>query len=253
MKLIGAGRTDVGRRRDFNEDSLAIDLGAGLLALADGMGGHAAGEVASKIATETVLEFVRATAGKRHIDWPYGYDEGQSLSANKLRSAVHLANDRIFKTIEDHPEMKGMGTTLVTVLAQGAAACVANIGDSRVYSYRSGHLTQLTSDHSWVGEQVRMGNLSAEEAVRHPFRNVITRALGSREDVSADLKELRLEPGDRMLLCSDGLTTMIEDKEILEVLEAWPDDPAAAAAALVDRANEAGGEDNITVIVAGWR
>lgn len=253
MDIIGVGRTDVGRRRDFNEDSFAIDLPAGLLTLADGMGGHAAGEVASRIATETVAGFVRETAGAKEIAWPFGFDDRYSLSANRLRSAVRLANEKIFRTIEEHPEMKGMGTTLVCVLSESAGACVAHIGDSRVYFCRGGKLIQLTDDHSWVSEQVRIGNLSQDEAARHPFRNVITRALGSREDVTADLKDVRVEPGDRMLLCSDGLTSMLDDTQILGVLERHPTDAEAAAAELIERANEAGGEDNITVIVADWR
>ena len=252
LALIGAGRTDVGRRRDFNEDAFKIDLDSGLLVLADGMGGHAAGEVASRIATETVAEFIRGTAHGKEIAWPFEVDERLSLSANRLRSAVRLANDKIFRTIEEHPEMRGMGTTLVSVLSQNEGACVAHIGDSRVYFFRAGKMSQLTSDHSWVGEQVRLGNLSLEEAARHPFRNVITRALGSREEIAADLKEIPLEPGDRMILCSDGLTTMLEDHEIQAVVERHPEDTKAAAAALVEAANEAGGEDNITVIVAGW-
>lgn len=255
ISLIGAGRTDVGRRRDFNEDSFAIDLDAGLLTLADGMGGHAAGEVASRIATETVSDFIKEAkrGGQDGFEWPYGFDGRCSVSANTLRSAVRLANDRIFRTIEEHPEMKGMGTTLVAVLAENDLACVAHVGDSRVYLCRHAVLSQITNDHSWVNEQVRAGNLSIVEAARHPFRNVITRALGSREEVTADIKEVRVEPGDRMLLCSDGLTSMLGDSEILAVLERHPDDLDAAAASLIDSANGAGGEDNITVILAGWR
>lgn len=249
--LIGAGHTDVGRKRQFNEDSFAFDLSSGLLALADGMGGHAAGEVASKIAIDTVTEFIAQTSGRTDISWPFGFDDRISRSSNLLRTAVRLANDRIFKNIEGHEELRGMGTTLVAALIQDGRASVAHVGDSRVYLWRPGTLTQITNDHSWVNEQVGMGLLSREEASRHPFRNVITRALGSREEVAADIVELALEPRERLLLCSDGLTAMLEDREILQTLDALPGDLEAATLELIERANMAGGDDNITVILAG--
>ena len=251
MSLIGAGQTDVGRKRRFNEDAFAIDLELGLLALADGMGGHAAGEVASGIAIESIREFISRTSRKGEIPSPHLLDEGLSHSAVRLLAAVQLANDRIFKSIESHEEQRGMGTTLVAVLSQEDTACIAHVGDSRAYHYRAGKLTQVTSDHSWVNEQIHLGLLSREEALRHPFRNVITRALGSRERVLPDLSEVNLEPGDRLLLCSDGLTTMLNDTEIRAVLSEHAEDLGRAACELVDRANEAGGEDNVTVIVAG--
>jgi serine/threonine protein phosphatase PrpC len=251
MNLIGTGQTDVGQKRDFNEDSFDLDLGAGLLVLADGMGGHAAGEVASRIATETVVEFVRAGAAEPESRAASSVGDRGPSPANRLQAAIRLANERIFKTIEEHPEMRGMGTTLVVALCRGDGACIAHIGDSRAYLFRDGRLTRLTDDHSWVSEQVRLGNLSHAEAVRHPFRNVITRALGSSSDAVADVKEIDLRRGDRLLLCSDGLTTMLDDDEIGDILEGCGGDPETAAGRLIERANEAGGEDNITVIVAG--
>lgn len=251
MPLIGAGRTDVGRKREFNEDAFQVDLTNGLLVLADGMGGHAAGEVAARIAIEAVSEFITRTAGNGNSDWPYGIDERFSVPANRLRSAIRLANEKIFKEIEQNEELRGMGTTLVAVLALGGSACFAHVGDSRAYLCRAGTLTQVTSDHSWVNEQVGLGLLSREEASRHPFRNVITRALGSREEIAPDITEIAAEPHDTVLLCSDGLTTMLEDAQILQVLLRHATDPGAAAAELIQRANQAGGEDNITVIVAG--
>jgi len=249
--LVGAGRSDVGRKREFNEDTFAVDLTNGLFAIADGMGGAAAGEVASGIAIATLAEFIARTAGPSTIERPYGYDERLSGQANRLRSGILLANEKIFRTIEEHEEMKGMGTTLVAVLARDSGVCVGHVGDSRIYLWREGELRQVTNDHSWVNEQVALGLLSREEASRHPFRNVITRALGSRELVAADMAELPLSPRDRLLLCSDGLTNMLEDRDILKVLDAHPKDHDAAATELITRANEAGGDDNITVIVAG--
>ncbi len=248
--IIAAGRTDVGLKREFNEDAFAIDLDCGLLALADGMGGHAAGEVASRLAIESVEDFIRRTSAQPDITLPFGYDDRLTVSGNRLRAAVRLANERIFRSIEEQEELRGMGTTLVAALATNTAISIAHVGDSRAYVLQNGKLVQVTNDHSWVNEQVLLGLLSREEAARHPFRNVITRALGSREDVAADVTEIALAPGDILLLCSDGLTTMLEDREILEALGRHPGDPEGGAAELVERANRAGGEDNITVIVA---
>lgn len=249
--LVGVGRSDVGRKRDFNEDAFAVDLENGLFAIADGMGGAAAGEVASGIAIATLTEFIARTAKNPGGERPYGSDERLSGQANRLRSAILLANETIYRTIEEHEEMKGMGTTLVAALARDSGVCVGHVGDSRVYLWREGELRQITNDHSWVNEQVSLGLLSREEASRHPFRNVITRALGSREQVAAEVIEVPLSPGDRLLLCSDGLTNMLDDRRIQAVLDAHPGDHEAAASELVDQANQAGGEDNITVIVAG--
>ena len=249
--LAGAGRSDVGRRRDFNEDTFAVDLVNGLFAIADGMGGAAAGEVASSIAIATLTEYISRTASEASPDRPFGWDDRLSGQANRLRSGILLANEKIYRTIEEHEEMKGMGTTLVAALARDSGVCVGHVGDSRVYLCRDGQLRQITSDHSWVNEQVSLGLLTREEALRHPFRNVITRALGSREQVSADVTELPLSPGDRILLCSDGLTNMLDDRRILQVLGDHQRDYEAAAAELIRQANEAGGDDNITVIVAG--
>jgi PPM family protein phosphatase len=248
--LVGSGRSDVGRKRDFNEDAFAVDLNNGLFAIADGMGGAAAGEVASGLAIATLTDFIARTAGPAAAERPFGYDERLSLQANRLRSAILLANEKIYRTIEEHEEMKGMGTTLVAVLARDSGVCIGHVGDSRIYLCRDGELQQITNDHSWVNEQVALGLLSREEASRHPFRNVITRALGSREQVAPDLMELPLSPRDRLLLCSDGLTNMLDDQRILQVLRDHPEDTDAAADALIAQANEAGGEDNVTVIVA---
>jgi len=250
-ELAGAGRSDVGRRREYNEDAFAVDLKNGLFAIADGMGGAAAGEVASSIAIATVTDYIGRTADAREPERPFGWDDRLSIQANRLRSAILLANEKIYRTIEEHEEMKGMGTTLVAALARDSGVCVGHVGDSRVYLCREGQLRQITNDHSWVNEQVTMGLLSREEASRHPFRNVITRALGSREQVYADVTEVPLSPGDRLLLCSDGLTNMLDDGRILQILDAHPADHEAAAAELVRQANEAGGDDNVTVIVAG--
>ena len=229
----------MGRRREANEDCLLLAPEAGLLAVADGMGGHAAGEVASRIVIETLEEVLgHRSARPGH----------EAASPDRLREAIRLANERIFRSMEGREELRGMGTTVVAALVCADRLAVGYVGDSRAYLLRDGSLTQLTADHSWVQEQVNLGLLSPAEAHRHPFRNIVTRALGSR-DVVADVREERLLPGDVLLLCSDGLNSMVDDDGIRSILSGRGES-AAMADALVEAANAAGGEDNITVIVA---
>ena len=248
--LLCGGASHVGRRREANEDSLIVAPEIGLLAVADGMGGHAAGEVASRIVTDTLREFIGG-ASSGLIDEPDA-STGRSLSndARRLSAAIRLANDRIFQSIAAREELRGMGTTVVAALVSPGKLTLANVGDSRAYLLRGGALRQMSADHSWVQEQIDLGLLSAAEAHRHPFRNIVTRALGSRQDIDADLREEGLLPGDILLLCSDGLNSMVDDDAIRRILSACGDNPTAACDQLVDCANAAGGEDNITVIVA---
>ncbi len=242
MRLHAHGMSDVGRRRDTNEDAYVLEPRLGLFAVADGMGGHAAGEVAAQLAIETLREVLAPDDGK-------GRDARGDLPA-RLQAAVLEANRRICESILEHEERRGMGTTLVALLAADERAVIGHVGDSRAYLLRGRQLHRLTTDHSWVHEQVRMGLLTEDAAERHPMRNIITRALGSRATVSTDLTEQRLETGDIVLLCSDGLNTMVTDEEIRDLLSAHAEDPGAACRALVGAANERGGEDNTTVIVA---
>lgn len=245
------GVTDRGRCRSRNEDSLVVAPDAGLVVVCDGMGGHVGGEVASRIAAETVERFVRDHTAD---SWPFGRDEELSEGGDLLRNAAMLANQSISEHIEAEPWLARMGTTLVSalVLADGHLD-VANVGDSRAYLLRAGELLQLTSDHSWVNEQVRLGVLSPSEAARHPLKNVITRALGSANPLPVDLIQERLGPGDRLLLCSDGLTTMLDDETIASLLGSDGLDSETLCHRLVDAANDAGGEDNITVAVVTAR
>jgi PPM family protein phosphatase len=242
MSVKAFALSDVGKRRESNEDSFLVEQGQGLFAVADGMGGHAAGEVASRLAIETLKE-----ASDR--DTP-----GRSLgttdeAGNWLRDAVVEANRRIWESIRVHEERRGMGTTVVALLRAGDDAIIGHVGDSRIYLLRGGTLHRMTSDHSWVNEQVKLGLLSDDEAQRHPMRNIVTRALGSRPDVVVDLVTAGVLPGDVFVLCSDGLNTMLTDDEIRELLERHRDDPEAASTALVHGANLRGGEDNVTVVV----
>ena len=228
VRLRVGTATDVGRHRTSNEDAFLSDDARRLYAVADGMGGHRAGEVASS----TALESLDVTVG-----------DGTDLAA-----AIEEANAAVWRKALDNPEMRGMGTTLTAVRIDGATALVGHVGDSRAYLMRDGALTRVTDDHSLVEQLVREGRLTPEEAATHPQRSVITRALGVDDAVEVDTYSIDLHTADRLLLCSDGLTSMISDEAISRLLRRARD-PQQAAQALVDAANQAGGDDNITVVV----
>ena len=222
--------TDKGRRRLRNEDAYVCS--PPLFAVADGMGGAQAGELASRLAATSLEEFTQT--------------HGEQSAAD----LVQEANARIYRRSREDPAAAGMGSTITVALVDGTAGAVslAHVGDSRAYLLRGGSLEQLTADHSLVAELVRSGRLTEEEAENHPQRSVITRVLGTDPDVDVDTLTVLAEPGDLFLLCSDGLTAMLRDEDILQVLEAEDGDPDQAARALVDAANRAGGDDNITVV-----
>jgi protein phosphatase len=226
--VVGAA-TDVGRVRDGNEDAYLVDDAMGLVAVADGMGGHRAGEVASA----TALEALRA-----------------AVSAGRpLRESIEDANAAVYGKSLTDDALRGMGTTLTAgTLAAGGTLLVGHVGDSRAYLLHDGELRQLTTDHSLVEELVRDGRLTSDEAAVHPQRSIITRALGVDASVEVDVYPVELVPRDRLLLCSDGLTGMVQPDAIAAVLRR-EEDPTRAATALIDAANTAGGEDNITVVV----
>lgn len=224
--------TDTGRRRPQNEDTFVCD--PPLFAVADGVGGAQAGEIASRLAAATLEE--------RRPDV-----QGEGVLAELLSEA----NDRIYRHSLDDPAASGMGTVVTALLVDEAAGTVAigHVGDSRAYRVRNGELEQLTPDHSLVGELVRAGRLSAEEAEQHPHRSVITRAVGTEPSVLVDTFTLTTAPGDLYLICSDGLTDLVRDEQITELIAGADNAPDAAAEALVDAANRAGGIDNITVVL----
>jgi serine/threonine protein phosphatase PrpC len=249
MKIICEARSDVGRKRKGNEDALFLNPEQRLYVVADGMGGHAAGEVASRVAVDAINEFVTLTGGNEEITWPFGLDDSISYEGNRLKTAIRHANRRVLEATRESAEYEGMATTVAAVLVDGETANLAHVGDSRIYLWSGGRISQLTSDHSWVNEQLQNGVISAEQARNHPLRNVVTRALGGRSDLQVDIQSRRMEPGDMLLLCSDGLTTMIGDDDIARFLAEAEGDVAGAATALVREANERGGEDNITVVL----
>ena len=252
MRISSEARSDVGRKRKGNEDAISLNREQGLFVVADGMGGHAAGEVASRIAVDAIEEFVTITGGNEEITWPFGLDESISYDGNRLKTAIRHANRRVIEAMRRSSEYEGMATTVAAVLVDGDTAHLAHVGDSRVYVWSGGQLAQLTSDHSWVNEQIQSGALSPEQARSHPLRNVVTRALGGRPDLLVDIQSRRVRPGEILLLCSDGLTTMITDEDIARILRESEGDVGRAAQVLVDTANERGGEDNISVILLGF-
>jgi protein phosphatase len=232
-----------------NEDTLCAQPDIGLYVVADGMGGHAAGEVASRVAVEGIEAFTRETASfDGHRTWPFPYETHLSLNANRLKAAFRIANHRIAAAAADSADLRGMATTACAVLTTGDSAAVAHVGDSRVYLLRSGELRQLTLDHSWVEEQVRAGVMDERAARQHPWRNVVTRALSGGEDPEIDVADVPLKLGDRLLLCSDGLSGVLSAEDIGEKLRAAANLDTICAS-LVDAANAAGGPDNITVLV----
>jgi protein phosphatase len=253
MRVFWAALSDPGIRRAVNEDTWCARPEIGLFVVADGMGGHAAGEVASRVAVDAIESFARETAGTdKHRTWPFPYDPSVSVNANRLKAAFRLANRRIASASADAPDLRGMATTACSVIVQGDAASMAHVGDSRIYLMRDGTLQQVTADHSWVEEQVRAGAMTASAARQHPWRNVVTRALSGGEDPEVDVTDLVLQAGDRMLLCSDGLSGVISHEDIAAALGAG-DDLERVCRALIEAANAAGGPDNITVLVIDAR
>ncbi|HKQ61167.1 MAG TPA: Stp1/IreP family PP2C-type Ser/Thr phosphatase [Candidatus Polarisedimenticolaceae bacterium] len=241
MSSKAFGLTDVGRLRENNQDNFLVDTGLGVYAVADGMGGHAAGEVASRIAIEALGDELREDAEQQA--------PSPDQAAARLKLAFQEGNRRICESVVTRGEWRGMGTTIVAMLELRGRMIIGHVGDSRAYLLRDGRLRRLTSDHSWVNEQVRLGLLSDEEAQRHPMRNIVTRALGNRNDIDVEVTDLEARADDVYLLCSDGLNTMLEDGEILELLQSNLSNPQQACRSLIERANLRGGEDNVTVVV----
>ncbi len=242
-----AGETDVGMVRANNEDSFSVIEKIGLLVVADGMGGHASGEVASKMAIDVIQDYFSENGEKKPFVGEY-CDE-YSEEANRLGSAIRLANMAIHDVSENNSQYHGMGTTVAAVLVNGRKMSIAHVGDSRVYLIRAGDIEQLTDDHSLVYEQVKKEIISKEDAETSGMRNILTRALGTMPEVEVDISEMNLIPGDKLLLCSDGLYTMVPDDDIMAVVTA-ANMPAEACQTLIRMANDNGGKDNITVVTA---
>jgi len=248
VQIVSGAVTDVGRVRTNNEDCFRVVAPLHLFVLSDGMGGEAHGEVASALAVETVVQHC-IDGEKNAAVTLYGEPQpGWSDKTQRLSSAAHLANKKIFESAHQHPEQEGMGATLTAAWIDGSRLSIAHVGDSRAYLLRGGSLQQLTSDHSLVAEQVRQGILTPAEADASEMQSVLLRALGSQADIQVDAEEHALIARDILLLCSDGLTRMLIEPEIAATLQAEPD-AIRAANKLVELANDRGGTDNITVVV----
>jgi protein phosphatase len=243
------GQTDVGRRRKLNEDNFLVDTETNLYAVCDGMGGHNAGEVASKMAIETLGAFIRKSHKEKEITWPYGLDVNLSFDGNRLKTALKLANKKVFKAADNREDYTGMGTTAVAALVSGNLLTAGSAGDSRCYVFSGGKLIQVTRDDSWVSAAWAEGILSSDEIEKHPLRNVITKAIGAKEDIEINVVEHKLVAGDVALVCSDGLHSMINDEAILAAVNPFPASLEEAAAKLIEAANEAGGKDNVSVVL----
>jgi serine/threonine protein phosphatase PrpC len=247
VRITSCGITDVGMKRQRNEDNYLINDELRLFVVADGMGGHAGGEYASQIAVTTVEEVLSNIRDERHFE-----DNGRAtrdmLLQEKLKYAIRLAGKRIYERAQEDTEFRGMGTTALVLYITDDAGYVAHVGDSRCYRARADTVEQLTEDHSLVNEQIKAGLINRDAAKSHKLRNIITRSLGYQEEVEIDTQVLTLERGDLYMLCSDGLSNLVEDNELLDMVH--QNSFQEAARKLVDLANRRGGDDNITCVIA---
>lgn len=251
LKIEVAGHTDVGRKRSHNEDSFAVFAEHGLYVVADGMGGHASGEVASRMAIDTLRDFFAHTDDDPEKTWPYKMDRSKGYEENRLITGIKLSNLRIYQSAKDNPQQRGMGTTVVALFVVEDGVYVAHVGDSRVYRIRDGKMVQLTEDHSLLNDYKKMKKLTQEEIESFPHKNVIVRALGMKDTVKVDTRFEQPQHNDIILLCSDGLAGPVSDEDVLKIVVGNPD-LQTCAHRLVDAANEAGGPDNITAVLTRW-
>lgn len=252
LRIEVAGETNVGMKRNHNEDNFSIIEDSGLYIVADGMGGHASGEVASKMAVDSLKEFFAATAQDPERTWPYKMDRSKGYEENRLITGIKLANLRIYETAQRDSGKRGMGTTIVVLFAVEDGVYVAHVGDSRSYRFRDGKIEQLTEDHSLLNDYIKMKRLTPEEIANFPHKNVIVRALGMKDTVKVDTRFEAPRANDVYLLCSDGLSGPVEDPQMLEIINRYGTDLKLAASKMIEHANQNGGPDNITVILARY-
>jgi serine/threonine protein phosphatase PrpC len=248
-KIASVALTDTGKVREHNEDTIAFDVDIGLLVLADGMGGYNAGEVASGIAVKTILNLVRESVDRQDLR-AVDRESGMSRPSIILRDAIHRANKIIYQTARTQPNCEGMGTTVVSALFFDNKVSIAHVGDSRLYRLRSEKYEQLTMDHSLLQELVDRGFYSAEEAQRAANKNYVTRALGVEPSVEVEVQEFPVQKGDTFALCSDGLSDMVEDDDMHLTLSTFGANLDTVAKQLIQLANDNGGRDNISVVMA---
>jgi protein phosphatase len=248
-RVRAAAISETGPVRPINEDRYICDEDLGLFVVADGMGGHSAGEVASQLAVEAVEAFMRRSRDDRDFSWPYGVDPNLSFDANRLKTAVCLANRRVFRAAESRDEYTGMGTTIAAALVVGSRMTIGHAGDSRAYSFANGRLLQLTRDDSWVETLKALGQVpDSHTAADHAMRNVLTNVLGARDHAEVHILERTQAPGEWIVLCSDGVHGVLDEARMAAIIGEG-DDPAAVARALVDAALASGGRDNTTAVL----
>lgn len=249
--ITAHGATHPGPVRHLNEDAFLCDLDQSLFIVGDGMGGHQAGEVASKLAVETIRIFIARTRDDEKVTWPYGIDPAISFDGNRIASAIKIANRRVFKTSEHSEQYTGMGTTVVVALVHDDRLVFSSVGDSRIYSFSQGVLTQLTQDDSWVSVLLANRTIDPEAIARHPMRHVLTNVVGAREHLECRVQERVLTGEELFLLSTDGLHGALDHGTMQSILSSHAD-PAVVAPALVEAALKRGSADNITAVVAKY-
>ena len=243
------GATHPGSVRHQNEDGMVVDVPLGLFAVADGMGGHNAGEVASRLALDTIQSFVDRSQNDPDHTWPFGIDGRLDFNGNRLRTAVKLANRRVFRESESRDQYTGMGTTIVAMLIEGTCAVLCGVGDSRIYAVRKGHIECLTRDHTWIQLLLSQNPGMDPQALQgHAMRHVLTSVVGAQDDVDVSITSRPVIAGDRIVLCSDGVHGPLDGAEIARIVERAAD-VRSAAEALVATALHADGRDNLTAVV----
>jgi PPM family protein phosphatase len=251
MPITSFGYTDVGCVRKMNQDRILLDESLGLYAVADGMGGHSHGETAAELALDTLRYYMDCSRDRFDVTWPFGYNFDLSIDANRLVTAIQLANRQVWRYAEQAPEYSGMGTTLASLLFTGSRTIVGHVGDSRIYLIRGEHMHQLTADDTWISAVLARGLLQPHEAAKHPMKNVLTQAAGSRDPLNVHILEQALEPNDTFILSSDGLHGVIGDEAIASVLSAGAD-LEQTVYALINSARQHGGPDNISCVMVRY-
>jgi len=247
--ITAHGTSDIGKKRQRNEDSFVVNLDINLYVVADGMGGHNAGDVASATAVKAIEGFMVHSYGERELTWPFGIDPKMSFDANRLRTATKLANHKIWQLADSHQEYTGMGTTVVSAVVSADLATIVSVGDSRAYLWRDHEVKLLTRDDVWLNETWVRRAFTEEQLQRIPLKNVLSKAIGSKEDIEFPVQEVQLVDGDLVLLCSDGLHGLVDEEQMAKVLKAKEGDLAGICQDLTQLAIEAGGKDNITSVV----
>jgi len=246
--LTACGATHLGRIRKVNQDAFVCSPDEGVFVVGDGMGGHSAGEVASRLAVDTICTFLSRTRDGDKVTWPFGIDPTLSFDGNRVATALKLANRRVFKASEAREDYLGMGTTALVALVNEGRVVFASVGDSRIYSFTQGSLTQLTEDDSWVAMLLAQGSIALSAVPQHPMRNVLTNVVGARDDLQCRVQERELVPFETLLLATDGLHRTLDEPTIERVLAA-DRPPDAVVQALMEQALERAAADNITCVI----